>query len=208
MPSVRSSARPLRSIFSVLKARETGLHRPHRTTQDLFDASRGQPLPFDPATIGGGPAARGNPARAALTALIAFHGLRSAQLPASAAGPTCATDASTSTTEWYCWPSRSGHIAAHLDYRSRRWPTTANPHLFINLPQRGAGRAGREPLALVDDRHPRRQPSPREDRILDEAHASGGDTRRLCHLFGLSVGAATRYTDTVDHPDLIAQKDT
>ena len=40
----------------------------------------------------------------------------------------------------------------------------------------------------------------REDRILDEAHASRGDTRRLTDLFGLSINAALRYTDTVDHP--------
>ncbi len=42
----------------------------------------------------------------------------------------------------------------------------------------------------------------REDRILDEAHASRGDTRRLSDLFALSIKAATRYTDTVDNPGL------
>jgi hypothetical protein len=42
----------------------------------------------------------------------------------------------------------------------------------------------------------------REDRILDEAHASAGDLRRLCDLFGLSVKAAERYTTTLDHPGL------
>jgi hypothetical protein len=42
----------------------------------------------------------------------------------------------------------------------------------------------------------------REDRILNEAHATGGDQRRLADLFGLSIKAGTRYTDTVDHPDL------
>jgi hypothetical protein len=39
----------------------------------------------------------------------------------------------------------------------------------------------------------------REDRILDEAHASRGDTRRISDLFGLSIHAASRYTDTVEH---------
>ena len=33
----------------------------------------------------------------------------------------------------------------------------------------------------------------REDRILDEALATGGDIRRLCDLFGLTVGGAERY---------------
>lgn len=43
----------------------------------------------------------------------------------------------------------------------------------------------------------------REDRILDEAHATEGDVRRLADLFGLSIQAGTRYTTTVDHPDLV-----
>jgi hypothetical protein len=33
----------------------------------------------------------------------------------------------------------------------------------------------------------------REDRILDEALATNGDIRRLCDLFGLTVGGAERY---------------
>jgi hypothetical protein len=44
----------------------------------------------------------------------------------------------------------------------------------------------------------------RQDRILDEAHATSGDVRRLADLFGLSVKAGSRYTATVDHPDLTA----
>ena len=42
----------------------------------------------------------------------------------------------------------------------------------------------------------------REDRILHEIHATGGDVRRLCDLFGLSVEGATRYLATIEHPDL------
>lgn len=34
----------------------------------------------------------------------------------------------------------------------------------------------------------------REDPILDEAPATGGDIRRLCDLFGLTVGGTERYT--------------
>ena len=33
----------------------------------------------------------------------------------------------------------------------------------------------------------------REDRMLDEALATNGDIRRLCDLFGLTVGGAERY---------------
>lgn len=41
-----------------------------------------------------------------------------------------------------------------------------------------------------------------EDRLLHEAEATGGDPRRICDLFGLSVGAALLYT-TIDQPRLI-----
>ncbi len=43
----------------------------------------------------------------------------------------------------------------------------------------------------------------REDRILDEVAATDGDVRRICDLFGLSVGAALRYAATADHSRLI-----
>jgi hypothetical protein len=42
----------------------------------------------------------------------------------------------------------------------------------------------------------------REDRILQEIHASGGDIRRICDLFGLTVDAAVRYAATLGHSDL------
>jgi hypothetical protein len=42
----------------------------------------------------------------------------------------------------------------------------------------------------------------REDRILDEVQATGGDVRRICDLFGITVGAALRYTATADPPSL------
>jgi hypothetical protein len=42
----------------------------------------------------------------------------------------------------------------------------------------------------------------REDRILDELLDSGGDIRRLCDLFGLSVAGAERYLGAISHPEL------
>jgi hypothetical protein len=47
----------------------------------------------------------------------------------------------------------------------------------------------------------------REDRILHEANATRGDTRALTDLFGLSIKAASRYTDTVDHPSFASISD-
>jgi len=37
-------------------------------------------------------------------------------------------------------------------------------------------------------------------RILHEFHATGGDVRRVCDLFGLTVEGATRYLKTLEHP--------
>jgi hypothetical protein len=42
----------------------------------------------------------------------------------------------------------------------------------------------------------------REDRILQEIHTTGGDVRRICDLFGLSIETALRYALTLAHPDL------
>jgi hypothetical protein len=40
-----------------------------------------------------------------------------------------------------------------------------------------------------------------EDRILDEVRATGGDIRRVCELFDLSVEAATGYAATLESTD-------
>ncbi|MBP2371982.1 hypothetical protein [Pseudonocardia parietis] len=82
-------------------------------------------------------------------------------------------------------------LRAYLDERARRWPQTRNPHLLVN--RRTAPRT-----APVDARHPWHKltvdsRSLREDRILHEVFATGGDVRRVCELFGLSVSAAMRY---------------
>jgi hypothetical protein len=41
----------------------------------------------------------------------------------------------------------------------------------------------------------------REDRILQEIHATGGDIRRICDLFDLKIDTAMRYAATLGHPD-------
>ena len=35
--------------------------------------------------------------------------------------------------------------------------------------------------------------------IVDEVRASGGDVKRICELFGITVETAMRYTATLDH---------
>ncbi len=91
-------------------------------------------------------------------------------------------------------------LAAWLDYRQSRWPTSTNPHLFINL--RTASRTepvGGRWIKLTLDL-PGGGRALRADRILHEAAASGGDPRRLCDLFGLGIQQALRYTTTIREP--------
>lgn len=85
--------------------------------------------------------------------------------------------------------------------RNRRWPCTANPYLFIS---QTTGR-GVEPVSYVWINDMLGIPTSRlrEDRLLHEVEATGGDPRRICDLFGLSVGAVLRYTGTIDQPGLI-----
>ena len=93
-------------------------------------------------------------------------------------------------------PTDRGRRSTH---RARTWPNTANPHLFINrktaprLTRSGRYfpwvRAGISPQAL------------REDRILNEIHATGGDVRRICDLFGVTIDAALRYAHVLDETD-------
>lgn len=88
-------------------------------------------------------------------------------------------------------------LASYLDHRQRTWPHTANPHLFITQ------QTGLRDVP-ASDRWIRLKVGMtvraiREDRILYEAMATGGDERRLGDLFGLSVKGATRYTAVIDH---------
>lgn len=96
-------------------------------------------------------------------------------------------------------------LRAYLDQRQQRWPNTANPHLFITKhTARRTDPCSRRWIWLTIG--PGLSGAAiREDRILDEAHAPEGDVRRLADLFGLSIQAGTRYTNTVDHPDLTRQ---
>ena len=83
--------------------------------------------------------------------------------------------------------------------RALTWPSTINPHLFINR------RTGPR-LTPVSRTFPLSHVSLasqtlREDRILDEVRATGGDIRRICELFNIGVDTAMRYTATLDHTD-------
>ncbi|MEU5248045.1 hypothetical protein AB0G81_28825 [Streptomyces asoensis] len=85
-------------------------------------------------------------------------------------------------------------LAAYRDHCTQRWPATANPHLFIHSHSATS-------TACVSHEWIHRRlglhltaRALRNDRLLHEALATGGDTKRLIDLFGLSTRAAQRYT--------------
>jgi hypothetical protein len=78
--------------------------------------------------------------------------------------------------------------------RHARWPATANPHLLINRSTAG----GVKPVSrsYIQDTVRRvgiTAAALRSDRLLSEAHATGGDPLKLTHLFGISDPTAIRY---------------
>ena len=188
----------LKSLFKTLKARKLVFANPTRGMKPTPVATN---VPLSLATA----AIRGelnspNPAIALAVALVAFHALtgkriRELRLTDIVDGRMVLGDRAIPLAA----PVRT-RLSAWLDHRNRTWPGSANPHLLIN--RRTAPR-----LVPVSKAYPwlhttLRPQSLREDRILSEIHATGGDIRRICDLFGLSIGAATRYLNTVEHPDL------
>jgi integrase len=192
----------LRAIFKVLKAHKIVFVDPTAKVR-LGQPERRQPMPANLTVLRDGLDAP-DPTRAVMTALLAFHGLRPSQLRAllltDIRDGRLHLDKVGSQREIPLAEPVRVRLAAYLDYRNTRWPNTANPHLFVHyrtaLGTQPVG--GRWPGLVLG--LPARDI--RTDRILDEVHATGGDVRRVCDLFGLSIKAALRYTAVLDPPDL------
>ena len=190
----------LKSIFRLLKGRRVLFTDPTARVKTGQHESR-QPMPLNVALVSAA-LRSSDPTRAALVALIAFHGLRPGHLQRLRL-----TDI------------RDGHLhvdgrvlplaepvqerlTTYLTHRNTTWPHTPNGHLFINHRTiRRDNPVGHRWLRQTVG--PGLTPSAlREDRILNEANATGGDVRALADLFGLSINASTRYAATISHPDL------
>jgi hypothetical protein len=179
----------LRSLFGVLKSRKLVFVNPTRgVPRAAVNAT--VPLPLDTQAIR---EALNSPqtATALAVALVAFHALAARQV--RAVKLTDIVDGRL-TVDDRVIPLATPvlpRLAAWLDHRARTWPATINPHLFVN--RRTAPR-----LSQVSRPFPWKEvtftpQTLREDRILDEVRATGGDIRRICELFDLSVEAALRY---------------
>jgi len=191
----------LRSLFGVLKARKLVFANPTRgVPRTTTNATI--PLPLDTQVIRDALNSTQN-ATALAVALVAFHALASRQVRAIKL--TDIVDGRL-TVDGRVIPLAAPvlpRLAAWLDHRAGTWPATVNPHLFVN--RRTAPR-----LTQVSRPFPWRELSItpqglREDRILDEVRATGGDIRRICELFDLSVEGALRYTATAtDHTEALS----
>jgi hypothetical protein len=184
----------LRSIFGILKARKLVFVNP----TSRFHAKAPNHVPLPTLDLGKLRAAldSDNPACAALAALLAFHAVRSWQLCG-----LMLTDIRDGKLHLAAQvitlaePVRQ-RLTAYLDYRNARWPNTANQHLFLSY--KSAVLEGPVSHAYLKQQLGMAAQTIRQDRIFDEAVASGGDLRRVIDLFGLSAAGAFRYTASVD----------
>jgi hypothetical protein len=197
----------LKSLFRILKEHKMLFTDPTRRVKTGEHESR-QPVPANIDAIRQALNSR-NVAQSAVVALIAFHGLRPEHL--CRLKVTDLRDGRLHIDGRVIVVAEPVLARLHrwLDYRDMRWPNTLYDHFFLHY------RTACRPDTAVGHRWLRltigeglTASSIREDRILNEAHATNGDVRRLVDLFGLSVQASTRYTNTVDHPDLTRSPET
>ncbi|MGH2659392.1 MAG: hypothetical protein ACRDHS_06945, partial [Actinomycetota bacterium] len=184
----------LRSIFRVLKARQLVFVNP-TARMSVPKPDRPAPVAVDLTALRQALDSE-DPTRAALAALLAFHAVRVWQL--CELKLTDVHDGRLHIGEQVILladPVRA-RLDAYLTHRAARWPNTANSHLFVH----GRNALGTRPPTpwWIRKRLGMSAQAIRQDRILDEAHATRGDIRRVCDLFGFSVAGAYRYTATVD----------
>jgi hypothetical protein len=193
----RRTLHGLRSLFRFLKGRRLVFVNP---TARMRSAPRqaNYPMPLDPRIIREA-INSDQPIRAALAALIAFHGLRTGEVRALRLADFVNGRLFLPDRTVLLAPPVRDRLAAWLDERARRFPATTNPHLFVS--QYTAIRLGPVSGTWISQNHRIPVQAIREDRILHEALVTHGDVRRLGDLFGLSVGGAERYAHTTDQPD-------
>lgn len=188
----------LGSIFRTLKAHQVVFHNPMaRITVGNFE--RRTPLPADPDKLRTALNTNDH-AGAALAALAVFHGLRPAELRDLRL---------TDVRDGHLYlPGRTmpladpvkDQLSAYLDQRYHRWPNSINPHFFIHV--RSAGTLEPVRCQWVNDKLGMSAMAIRTDRIVDEAHATAGDLRRICDFFGVTMATAEHYATSLNHPGI------
>ncbi|MFG3552496.1 hypothetical protein [Streptomyces sp. NPDC047725] len=184
-----NTASALRAVFGFLHTHHLAASNPavHLRVGTLH---RTIPLPTDTAPLREALTSP-DPARAAITALLVFHALHIAEIRA-----LTLTDLDQhrlhlpKRTVLLADPVRE-RLTTYLTHRTKTWPHTANPHLFLT--HRSAATTTPVSAPWIHRQYPSSSHLLRNDRIVNEAQATA-DARMICELFGLSFQAATRYT--------------
>lgn len=187
----------LRTLFSILHGQKQIFHDPTKRIP-LRLAKRNAPLPMHPNAIRNALTSP-DPAVAFAVSLVAFHALTTRQVQHLLL--TDVADGRLTMPDGRVIPLAKPvlvRLTAWLDRRTRRWPETRNPYLLVtqqtgprltppgrNFPWKKAGISAQ---------------SLRADRILYEVEQTGGDVRRVCDLFGITIATALHYARTVADP--------
>jgi hypothetical protein len=187
----------LRSIFTTLKQHRVLFVNPMARMR-IGNLERRVPMPIDTARIRAALDSH-DPTTAAITALIGIHGLRPREACALLLVDVRDHRIVLSDRTILLAPATKARLDSYLAYRQQQWPGSINPHFLIHTRSAATLEQVRVPwltLKLAMPAHALRQ-----DRILAEVHA-GGDERRICDFFGVTIATAEYYASTSNHPDL------
>lgn len=192
----------LRSIFRTLKAHKVVFVNPVARI-NIGNFERRTPLPGDQQRLAA-VMANPDPAAALLAGLLLFHGLRLLEL--------CSLRLIDVRDGRLHLPDRviplagpvQQRLARYLDERQQLWPNSINPHLFVNKLTAGSTRPAQR--YYVNGRLGVPARLLRQERIVDEVLATGGDLRRICDFFGVSMGTAEHYASSLNHPDITSSR--
>ncbi|MGW1363066.1 hypothetical protein ACWCQP_37360 [Streptomyces chartreusis] len=189
----------LRSLFGRAKKNGTIFENPTSRIR-VGQREEGVIQPLEPGHINGSVAAVTHPADRLILALAAVHAARPAAMrrlqldDLNIGNRRLSIDGRTRPMD-----ELTLQVAQKwLEFRHRRWPDTANPHLLINKHTAlGTGPIGKSSVAGPA---PHRQTATLErlrmDRQLEEALAHGPDLLHLAEVFGLSEKTAIRYANS------------
>jgi hypothetical protein len=182
----------LRSIFRILRARKLAFTNP---TFRIHVPAQAMTVPpaIDLAALRDALDSP-SPARAAITALLAYHAvpmrqLAQLQLTDIRGGRLHLDDRVILLAE----PVRD-RVNTYLSYRAETWPASVNAYLFIHARNWKTTRPVTS--AWIGQQLAISAEHIRLDRIYQEVEATGGDVRALCDLFGMSIANAARWATT------------
>jgi hypothetical protein len=187
-------AQGLRSIFRALKARKIIFGNPMFR---IHVPAAQQQIPVEPDFIRLREALDSpDPARALIAALLAYHAVRIQHLRELKLTDFRDGKLQLGGQDILLADPVRDRLRAYLNCRSAAWPSTVNPHLFVNVRTWAHTRPVHK--NWIHEQFAMSGQQIRLDRIFDEAIAAGGDLRVLAEMFGLSVASAAPYASVID----------